>query len=41
MKKIVGLLIIATQLLLGNNVNAQSKNNSIEQAVQQLSLIHI
>ena len=36
MRKIVGLLIIASQLLLGNGVNAQSKNNSIEQAVLQL-----
>lgn len=36
MRKIIGLLIIASQLLLGNGVNAQSKNNSIEQAVLQL-----
>ncbi|MEY3688297.1 MAG: hypothetical protein RIR84_1138 [Bacteroidota bacterium] len=36
MRKIVGLLIIASQLLLGNGVNAQSKNNGIEQAVLQL-----
>ena len=28
--------MIASQLLLGNGVNAQSKNNSIEQAVLQL-----
>ncbi len=36
MRKIVGLLIIASQLLLGNGVNAQSKNNGIGQAVLQL-----
>lgn len=36
MKKIIALLIIATPLLLGYIVYAQSKNNSIEQAVLQL-----
>lgn len=36
MKKIIALLIIATPLLLGNIVYAQSKNNSIEQAVTHL-----